>query len=478
MTRENLMDARYAFILIVAGAMAGCGSGGGTAVAGIDARGTPARVGIVSKGTITGFGSIVVNGIRFDTNGATIEIDGVPGSEGDLAVGDVVVVQGTIEEDGSAARAVSVSFGDLVEGPVASIDSTAGTIIVLGQLVVIDADTSFDDSIAPASIDGIAIGDVVEISGFFLADGRISATRIEKKLPGGQFEVTGIVTNPGADTFQINDLVVDFKSAQLDDFPTGAPEAGQLVEAKGDSLGNNGGLLATRVQFKGGALPADNGDRAEIEGFITRFASPADFDVEGIAVTTNASTAFVNGAAEDLALNRKIEAEGVVDANGVLVASQIEIKLSNFIRIEGLVDDRDGNRITIFGITIHTDALTRFEDKSAQNLDIFRIDDIVAGDYLETRGYEDASGVVATLVEREDFDGEVALRGFVESINDPDFAILGVTIQTSAGTEFRDINDQPITVEAFFSQASGRLAEAKGVPSNGGIAADDVEFEN
>ena len=244
--------------LMLSAALVACG-GGDETVAGIDARGTPVRVGVVSKGTITGFGSIIVNGIRFDTASASIDVDGNAGTQSDLKVGHVVVVRGTMNDDGTDAVADAVSFGDLVEGPISAIDTAAGTITVLGQLVVIDDDTSFDEEISPASIDGLNVNDTVEVSGFFLADGSISATRIERKTAGSEFEVTGHVSNLTATTFQINDLTVDFSAAQLDDFPAGSPENGQRVEAKGNNLGGSGELLATRVKFKGDELEADDG---------------------------------------------------------------------------------------------------------------------------------------------------------------------------------------------------------------------------
>src|SRR5690606_3657178 len=102
-------------------------------------------------------------------------------------------------------------------------------------------------------------------------------------------------------------LVVDYSQAMLDDdFPAGGPENGQLVEAKGESLGAGGELLATEVELEDDALPGDAGDRVEIEGFITRFVSPSDFDVEGVPVTTNAQTVFEDGTSADLAINRKV----------------------------------------------------------------------------------------------------------------------------------------------------------------------------
>jgi hypothetical protein len=475
--KEEAMKIIRGCTLLFSAALVACG-GGNETVAGIDSRGTPERLGVVSKGTIAGFGSIIVNGVRFDTDNASIDVDGNPGTQSDLKVGHVVVVHGTMDDDGTNAVADTVSFGDLVEGPISSIDSTAGTITVLGQLIIIDASTSFDDDISPASIDGLNVNDTVEVSGFFLADGSVSATRIERKPAGTELEITGHINNLSGTTFKINDLTVDFSAATLDDFPTGLPENGQLVEVKGNNLGGAGELIATRVEFKGDDLDADDGDQIEIEGFITRFVSATDFDVEGIPVTTNESTVFENGESGDLALNRKVEVEGLIDADGVVVASKVEIKLANFLRIEGSVDSMTDSSVTIFGIQINVDSLTRFEDKSAMSLDTFGLSDINVGDYLETRGYENASGIVATRVDREDFDNQVSIRAFVDSVSDPNFTIRGVPIETNAATVFRDTMEQVISASEFFALAMGRLVEAEGSPSNGGILASEVEMED
>jgi len=474
--KEKTMKCFRSCTLMLSAALVACG-GSDEMFAGIDARGTPVRVSVVAKGTITGFGSIIVNGIRFDTASASIDVDGNAGTQSDLKVGHVVVVRGTMNDDGTDAVADAVSSGDLVEGPISAINTTAGTITVLGQLIVIGDDTSFDD-ISPASIDGLNVNDTVEVSGFFLADGSISATRIERKSAGSEFEVTGHISNLTATTFQINDLTVDFSAAQLDDFPAGSPENGQRVEVKGNNLGGNGQLLATRVEFKSDELEADDGDQVEIEGFITLFESALDFEVDGIPVITNASTVFENGESGDLALNSKVEVEGPIDANGIITATKVQIKLANFIRIEGIVELVTDTSVTILGVQINVDSLTRFEDKSAVRLEIFGQTDINVGDYLETRGFEIASGVVATRVEREDFDDEVAIRAFVDSVSAPNFTIRGVPIETNAATVFRDTLDQVIPAGDFFAQAMGRLVEAEGSPNNGGILANEVEMED
>ncbi|MDH3532458.1 MAG: DUF5666 domain-containing protein, partial [Gammaproteobacteria bacterium] len=238
-----------------------------------------------------------------------------------------------------------------------------------------------------------------------------------------------------------------------------------------------GELVATRVEFKGVDFGED-GDRGELEGFITRFVSATDFDVEGITVTTNAQTSFENGTSADLALNRKVEVEGDINASGVLVATNVEIKASGFIRIESLVEAKASNQLTVLGIVVTVDAATRIEDKSSAGLEPFSLADIDVGNYVEIRGFEDSNGVVATRLEREDFDGDVALRGFVDSVSEPDFTILGANVMTVGATQFRDVTGTTMPAADFFAQAEGALVEATGTLNGATIVASEVQFEN
>ena len=83
------------------------------------------------------------------------------------------------------------------------------------------------------------------------------------------------------------------------------------------------------------------------------------------------------------------------------------------------------------------------------------------------------------LLVRDEDRGDVALRGFVESVANPNFVILGVTIATNAGTSFTD-NDGVTDLDPgdFFGQATGRLVEASGTLNGAIINADEVEFED
>ncbi|MCH9692947.1 MAG: hypothetical protein K0U72_00390 [Gammaproteobacteria bacterium] len=440
----------------------------------------------IAIGPISNFGSIIVNGVRYETNAATFMVNDVAANQADLSVGQVVTVVGTIDSNGTTGNANTVTFDDVVKGPVDSIDTVASQLIVLGQTVRVSPDTSFDDSFSPASLDGVSVAQIVEVSGQFDANGDIVATRIEPKPAGTQFEVHGTVSalNVGSMTFGLSNLVVDYSAATLDDFPSGQISDGDFVEAKGTTLGTSGELIATQVELESALPNTNDGDRLEIEGFITRFASAQDFDVAGVPVTSGSNTVFEGGTSADLGLNIKVEAEGNLDAAGTLVATRIEIRRAKVVRATANVDSVDAanNSLVVLGVTVSVDALTRLEDKSSADVDPMVISDINAGDYVEVRGDEFPAGsgnVQATILEREDSDTEAILQGFVETISDPSYTVLGVDIQTNGATVFRDENDSVISATDFFNALTvNALVKAKGSEvSDTTIAATEVEFE-
>ena len=146
----------------VAVLIAACGGGSSSSgvTAGIDRGGI-----VTATGAISGFGSVHVNGVHYVTTGATITLDDNPGTESDLRVGQVVRIEGRIEQDGINGTATRVIFDDEVEGPVQSIDLANSRLVVLGRTVQVSTQTSFDDRISPRSLEGLAVGDRIEVSG-------------------------------------------------------------------------------------------------------------------------------------------------------------------------------------------------------------------------------------------------------------------------------------------------------------------------
>jgi len=209
-------------------------------------------------------------------------------------------------------------------------------------------------------------------------------------------------------------------------------------------------------------------------------------------VTTNAQTLFefeddTLATPADIGLNTKVEVEGDVNAQGVLVADKVDIRRGSAVRITALVDNANGATgiVTLLGIDVRVDAGTRIEDKWL-DMEPFTVGNINAGDYVEVRGTEDVNGagdVLASRLERDDppnIPGEdTELQGFVTAVNQPSITILGVTIQTNGGTVFRDVNDNVIPAATFFGQANGRLVSVNGFQSaQTVIDADEVELDN
>lgn len=485
MKTPRSLPALLALLTVACGGGSSDDDGGGGPIVPPPSNGI-VRTGM-SIGPISSFGSVVVNGIHYETDDAAITVDGEPATQADLRVGQVVRIVAELEDGETTGAATSVEFDDNVEGPIESIDVAAGVIIVLGQTVQVGASTSFDDSIEPRSIEGLAAGDFVEVSGLVMSDGSIDATRIEKVAAGGEFEVHGVVAalDTASQRFSLNALVVDYSASQLDDFPGGGIAEGQPVEAKGTALDGGGALLATRVEYEGALVSGEEDDFVEIEGFVTRFASAEDFDVSGVPVTTTASTVFEDGTAADLGLNVKVEVEGLLDDTGRVVASEVDIRRGGDVEVTGLVDSVDaaGGSLTVLGIPVDVDALTRFEDQSDARVEPLTLADLNVGDFVELRGDEIPAGggrVLAAILERDDADDEVELQGFVTAVAAPTLTILGVTVETNGSTEYRDADDAPMSQAEFFSRvASGTLVKADGVETSPTtIVADELELED
>jgi hypothetical protein len=358
--------------------------------------------GVVSQGTVSGYGSIIVNGTVFDTTNARIIVEGEEVGIGDavalnnLDVGKVVTVYGT---DGNNAVADRVTYNDSVEGPVESITvvdpDTRKDIVVLGQTIIVNVVTEFKGT----SFDTLATNDVVEVSGFVDDMGRIWATFLEK-TDGVVFEVTGFVENLDVvqETFEINNLTVDYSAADTSGLPAGEPVKGLFVEVEG-TLTPTDELLATEIE-PGDELDVEDSDEIEIEGFVTDATSaPAEFTVGTQVVQTDADTLFVDGTAGDILPGQKLEAEGTL-VNGILLATEVEFWEPDQIEVEGLVTD-DTLAPAEFTIddtqVVQTDAGTLYEGGTE--------DDIALGVLIEVKGVPvdiDRSVLVADKVSFEE----------------------------------------------------------------------------
>ncbi len=306
--------------LVTACLLAACG--GGDPVAGIEGSGIPVATAITSVGTITGFGSVIVDGIEYVTSDAQIRIDDQPAVESQLHLGDVVTVTGTVNADERTGTATEVTFGSDARGAIAHVDAAAGTFVVLGQTIRVTEATLFDAALPSPDVAGLPLGIGVQVSGFTDASGGLIASRIEPAAVNSSLQARGTLQSLDTDThtFRINELVVDYGSASL----TGTLTVGTSVTARGATLTAGGELVATDVVAAPVVVGMANG-RGQFEGVITTFISDSDFTVGGQRVLTDADTQFV---LHSLVLGPDVEVKvrGTFEASGVLLASKVEVK--------------------------------------------------------------------------------------------------------------------------------------------------------
>lgn len=469
-----------ALLLVALGA--GCG---GRGAAGIGDTGSATSS---STGIITGFGSVYVNGVEFNTTNTSVSIDGASGTDSQLKVGMVIKVNGTINDDGITGNATSIKFSADVGGSISAKNPGANTLTVLGQTITVNSATIFEGATG-LSDPTLVVGNNIEVSGFRNASG-IVASRIEKKAVGN-IQVKGTISHldTGAHTFTLGTLIVDYGSLN----PLPALSNGLLVEVKASTAPIPAApltLIAARIEIEDTA--ETEGNKLEVEGYISGFSNAtSDFKVGAQAVRVYTNTVYETGAASDLNDGAKIEAEGIL-TNGVLVASKVSVKQSTAIKVniivEAPVEAIDATSITVLGQKFTFNKLTQMEDKTGDHpkLNIGNIfGTITVGDHVGVRGFKNSSGnLIATRIERN-AGTKVVLQGALEAETaSPTLKILGLNVTTSSSTKFKTAGGGGSDATTFFSAVpTGTIVRAEGTKTAGTgsvavITATEVEIEN
>ncbi len=492
--------------------LSACGGGGGSSAPNLGGDGgspppppPPQGVSVSAIGVVTGFGSVFVNGVKYEVeDGTIIAIEGeddVTGDDSVLGVGMKVAVNGT--EEGGVRKAERIEFDEDLKGPATNIvpdaaDPTTGTFEVVGQIVTVDSNTLFDSDIGNNDgIGGIDIRDldpinlaggepmVVEVSGYPTETGLL-ATRVDRDdllvsnlgqagVDGDEIEVKGFVDAVATDgsTITVNGAVFLVNSATFFDpgLAADADLVGVFVEIKAD-IDGTGDYVARRVEKEDGVTAGGASGSFEIEGVlqsVDTLSDPQQVIINGITLDVSDASQLVGR------VGQRVEVYGDFDANGVLVISNVKIEVENSVEIEDrvvAVDTEAGTITTRLGIDVVPTGASRVRDNVGLNGDNLTVPEFLSrvaiGDFVEARGVPTEAGSVEwTRVERDAEDEQqCSLRGPVDadSIADPEFSILGVSVDTTGLPDgsFEDENDLAIGRVAFFEGLSaGKVVEAE-----------------
>ena len=369
------------------------------ACGGVDSGGTGTGASSTyANGPITGLGSIILGGVRYDDANANVEDDdGRTRSRAELRLGmrtEVLASTVTVAAGVSTATANLIRMNREIVGPVDAVDIARGRLIVLGQTVSVVATTVFDSAIANG-IASLLPGDLLEIyAELDVVGARYVASRIDRRSSATAYKLRGPVgsLSMAARTMTLGPLTIDWSAVAPSD-PAAALSPGRFVRVTLATTPTAGIWRATAIS--GGQAALEDREFAEVEGRITALTSQAAFVVNGLPV--DASAASSPGA---LALGVKVEVRGSL-RGGVLVATRVELEQegggSEPFELHGVITavDAAAMRFVVRGITVSWNAATRFDSSSAA--------DIQVGRQVETRGPLSADGlrIEATLVHVE-----------------------------------------------------------------------------
>lgn len=276
-------------------------------------------------GTISGFGSIIVNGAAWEFDRHTaVETDGKPSSLEELKVGQVVM--GVARPRGDKFYLDTLEIQHAVSGPITAIDYDGETMTVLGQTVRLNL---AGDKTAMDAFRTLQAGDTVSVSGLRLADGTIIASRVDEQSDDDErILLRGVASDVNTSSLKVGDLSISVNGGTTVAPPTdGAPVfvSGRMINGQftadvisgyetlafgrkvqdvsleGYAPATQSPLKVQGVAIEGATLPAGTaaGDRLVVTGHLTGNGTIAATAITKVrtVVTINAANGSLRPAA-------------------------------------------------------------------------------------------------------------------------------------------------------------------------------------
>jgi hypothetical protein len=432
----------------------------------------------VVSGTVTGFGSVIIDGVEYPEGSVSVARDVDPRGETATTMAGVKVGQQVEASVDASGKVTKVLVRATVIGAVESVDVAQSSFKVVGQTVRVV--TSGEGKTIFEGVDGLAglnAGDWVEVHGTIDADKNVLATRVEVQPPGGETKVRagGIVkeANDSAKTFKLGDLTINYAGAVIK--PDGATIANdELVFVFSDQLPVGNVLTAKAIRVA--KRPALEGRRFVIGGLVSEFNSISDFKVNGLEV--DASSAEIKGGGNPTAADIKnmvlVRVEGTLTGTGssaVLKATRVWIipasEQRSVLLIGQVTDFVSAASFKVRGTPVDASASTVvFRNGTAA--------DLKEGAFVAIKGHIDGSTVKADQVSFLTPPAGVIFKlfGTVSDYNATakTFRLLGIPMKLADNATFGGG-----TLADF---GNGKLVEVKGSFDGTAFVVTEVQFKS
>lgn len=306
---------RRSWMVLATASLTGCGGGSDTTAGVPGTGGTGQYATLYSQGSITGFGSVIVNGVQFDDALAIVQMNGVAATSADLRLGMVVAVQGQRGVDTTAGTASHIDVWSIAQGLVRqAFSADSNQFSVAGMTVQVDSATVFDGMSSAAQL---TMGLRVAVWGLQTSAGGThwKATRVA---------VVSVTTMVSTGLVRVSGPLHDINGLAITGPFAGSLMDGQLVRVQGiESVdGRSVALESIKLLGASGAGIQLKGE-IEIEGFVTSTPSASGFMLGSIEVDTR--NAIYSPLGTSITQGARVEVYGTWQA-GVLKASKVELE--------------------------------------------------------------------------------------------------------------------------------------------------------
>ncbi len=434
--KKTLKTLYTLFVVFFVSMTAGCNSGDGNfqvASGGISGTG-------ISVGPITGFGSVYVDGLKYDTTGTEFYRNGEFITQGQdaFSLGEVISLTGEIDSVTGERVATRIDFESAVIGTISSREE-AGEVkySVLGYDLEVDPLTLIYGA---DTLSHIPDGAVLDVSGAAANDRLLASTiRVQDTL------VTSPNTNGGVaeevvatqfngeveqldtanNTFNIRDVKISYAQSTFENVTALTLKNGDYVRVTSLSSINSSEIIASKVELRDRTEGYEVGQSLGLQGLIEDVASAEYFTLDGIQMRLLDDTTFIYGSRTDIAADSLVKVDGTMNADRVLELKEVTVLRtpnSTYSQLEGVISglDYEEQTLTMFGVTFKVDDAVMLLGRSGVDYQTLSFENLLVGDVLRVVALYD-NGVIIPLridrVPRADSNITEGVNGVLQIIN-------------------------------------------------------------
>ena len=351
--------------------LSGCGGGGGST-----ASNTNTATSVLTAGTVTGFGSVVVDGVELEDAQAKVLREAMDGSfSGEILQRGQRV---RVSHDGRGV-ASQITVDAALIGQASNVSAAAGTLQVAGQNVAVNSDLAKGPltvfGAGYADLGSVLVGDLLEIHGTPVysttnAAYTVQATRIAKAKTAAKVQlsgkISGYTTTVGGASFMLNGLTVQ-TSASTSVRPAGFVLANGLqVTAFSGSVLSGTTLTASHIRVDRNQASGSTAANTQLSGVVSAYdATAKTLVIAGSTVNLGSATVTdLKGSPSSVQNGAYVMVGGTVGSDGAITATSVKVRtndttaaLAQVLLIGPVADFVDASSFMVRGVPVDAGTL-------------------------------------------------------------------------------------------------------------------------